>query len=150
VTNTPIEQRFWSKVDLSGACWIWLATKAGSGYGQFSVSGSGSTRVRVYAHRWAYEDANGPIPEGMELDHLCRRRDCVRPQHLQPVTHSENHRRRRGIKTGPYNVGTHCKHGHERTPENTGVNVNGARFCRPCAREVTRIARERRLKRIAV
>lgn len=107
-----------------------------NGYGQFD---------KQYAHRWAYEHLRTEIPEGLELDHLCRTRHCVNPWHLEPVTHAENHRRRRGIKTGPYDVGTHCRRGHERTPENTRTNARGARVCVPCARLATKQSRERRL-----
>ena len=85
--------RFWPKVAESGDCWVWTAFRMPNGYGQFD---------KQYAHRWAYEHLRGEIPEGLELDHLCRVRHCVNPWHLEPVTHAENHRRRRGIKTGPY------------------------------------------------
>lgn len=122
-------------------CWIWTSTVVGDGYGYFYVGGGRANRQRVYAHRWAYEQMVGPIPEGMEIDHLCRVRLCVKPAHLEPVTAQENHRRRRGIKHGPYNVGDECRHGHPRTPENTGINSQGSRFCRPCARAVNARAR---------
>jgi hypothetical protein len=147
-TATPSE-RFWSKVQKTADCWVWKASVAGPGkYGHFHVSG-GSTaakgRVRVYAHRWSYEEVVGPIPDGLELDHLCRNPRCVNPAHLEPVTHAENHRRRRGFRTGPYNVGDACRHGHPRNAENTGINAYGYRFCRPCARAKTaRYAQKRR------
>jgi hypothetical protein len=86
-------KRFWSKVQQHGDCWTWAAYTMPNGYGHFD---------KQYAHRWAYEYMVGEIPAGLELDHLCRRRNCVNPFHLDPVTHAENHRRRRGIKTGPY------------------------------------------------
>lgn len=89
-------ERFWEKIDLSGDCWIWtLAPNGraggygrGGGYGRFTVSYK--PHVRVLAHRFAYEQLVGPIPEGMELDHLCRNTRCVRPEHLEPVTMREN------------------------------------------------------------
>ena len=126
--------RFWARVDKQESCWIWTGTTAGSGYGSFYVEGGRAGRVRMYAHRWSYEQGKRPIPDGMELDHLCRVRRCVNPDHLEPVTHAENHRRRSGVRHGPYDVGDSCKRGHPRTPENTGINSQGARFCRPCAR----------------
>lgn len=132
--------RFWSKVEKGSDCWLWKAALSIGGYGTFHVSGGNTVtkgRVRVYAHRWAYEQVKGPIPDGLELDHLCRTRNCVNPDHLEPVTHAENHERRAGFKTGPYNVGDSCKRGHPRTPENTGINVYGYRYCRPCARAVS-------------
>jgi hypothetical protein len=136
--------RFWNRVDKQENCWIWTGTQAGDGYGSFYVGGGRVNRVRLYAHRWSYLQAYGSIPEGLEVDHTCRIRLCVKPDHLELVTHAENHRRRRGIKHGPYDVGDTCRHGHPRTPENTGVNSQGNRFCRPCARASE--ARRRRAK----
>lgn len=139
---TPAE-RFWPKVEKTSGCWIWKSAHVPAGYGTFYVG----NYVRMYAHRWSYEQTFGVIPEGLELDHLCRNRACVRPDHLEPVTHAENHFRRRGFKTGPYDVGSHCRRGHERTPANTGVNTYGYRFCRPCARAVmARLRREKTVK----
>jgi hypothetical protein len=107
--------RFWAKVDREnhpGGCWIWLGGTC-NGYGWFFV---GSGRRQVYAHRWAWEDANGEIPEGLEVDHLCRERRCVRPSHLDVVTSAENHgrsiRARRAWAihgtTGKYGQGCRC------------------------------------------
>jgi len=142
-----IADRFWSKVNKTDDCWMWTGDRAGQGgYGQFRAQGYGLDRIRVYAHRWAYEDACGSIPDGFEIDHLCRVRLCVNPVHLEPVTHAENHRRRRGYKTGPYNVGTHCRHGHERTFENTRINANGARVCVQCCRDAVKRSREKKKK----
>jgi hypothetical protein len=82
------EARFWSKVDVPfrpGACWTWLGGRNGDGYGAF--------RVGVHArgaHRWLHERLVGPLPVGMELDHLCRNRQCVRPDHLEVVDHRTN------------------------------------------------------------
>lgn len=138
-TAIDATERFWSKVDKSGDCWLWLATTSGQGgYGHFHVSGGAKDRVREYAHRWSYEQAKGPIPEGMELDHLCRNRKCVNPDHLEPVAHAVNHERRRGIPHGPRDLGPFCRNGHERTPENTAVNKQGYKFCRLCANESQR------------
>lgn len=83
-------ERFWSKVD-KGAddeCWLWTASTDGHGYGQFW-----NGERRMPTHRWAYEQARGPIPEGLQLDHLCRVRRCVNPDHLEAVTQAENIRR---------------------------------------------------------
>lgn len=107
---------FLTHVERDGNCWIWTA-KTKQGYG---VYGGRS------AHRDAYQRLVGPIPDGLELDHLCRRPACVNPLHMQPVTRQENRRRR-------YAAMTHCKHGHEFTPENTRVQ-GGSRHCRTCDR----------------
>ena len=97
----PLAARFWTLVDLDGpipayapdlgACWLWTGALSDRGYGAFRIGGRSGKTVR--AHRWAFEDANGPIPEGLEPDHLCRVRACVRPDHQEAVTHRENLRR---------------------------------------------------------
>lgn len=85
----PIE-RFMQRVQKTDTCWIWTGAKTAGGYGTFVVSTGNATT----AHRFAYEHFNGPIPDGMEIDHVwdrgCRRLDCVNPDHLEPVTSSEN------------------------------------------------------------
>ena len=85
----PLSVRLWAKVDKSGDCWIWTGCRIRHGYGR--ISGPG--RKPLLAHRVAYELTYGPIPDGLELDHLCRNPSCVRPDHLEPVTHLENVRR---------------------------------------------------------
>lgn len=90
-TISPLEERFWAKVITGPNCWLWIGSLGGwkGGYGQFRV-GAGLVR----AHRFAYEASGGTIPDGMELDHLCRNTWCVRPEHMEPVTPLENKRRR--------------------------------------------------------
>lgn len=138
----PAPLRFWAKVrfDADG-CWRWTAHCI-SGYGAFHLSHAQRT---IMAHRYAYELLVGPIPDGLQLDHLCRVRSCVNPTHLEPVTVLENVRR--GLKVALH---THCKHGHEMTPENTAERrrVNGAlyRICRTCDR--ARHRRDRRRKKL--
>ena len=122
--------RFWEKCerpDAQGACWIWRCQLNDDGYGVFKVDG---TYVRAY--RYAYERLRGEVPEGMELDHQCRRRECVNPFHLEAVTHAENIRR--GDAGAHNRIKTHCRHGHEFSAENTRIDKQGRRICKPCMR----------------
>lgn len=119
---------FWGRVVPTGFCWEWEGAHS-EGYGTYWDGKRGSAR----AHRFAYEQLVGPIPEGMFLDHLCRNPGCVNPDHLEPVTNSEN--LLRSPRMNRYVGMTHCKRGHEFTPENTGITSAGARRCRACERE---------------
>ena len=116
---------FWSRVDKEGTCWIWLGSRSNR-YGTFSFRG-----VSHQAHRFSYSLTH-QIPDGMELDHLCRNTFCVRPSHLEPVTHTENIRR--GIAPTAINRRkTHCISGHEFTEENT-YRRGSWRECWTCKR----------------
>lgn len=110
------------------------------GYVRVRVTVPGRKRpVRVFAHRLAYELFTGPIPDGMEIDHLCRVRNCINPAHLQAVTHAENTARRPAYDQ-PEDKRTrwqaqegYCANGHEWTPENTYTRPDGrGRVCRKC------------------
>lgn len=133
--------RFWSKVDKNGPvsdyaphlgpCWIWTAGLFSAGYGQFW---NGSKNVG--AHRWAYEQEHGSIPEGLQSDHLCRVRHCVRSSHIELVTQQENIRRG---DAGQNNVQkTHCPQAHPYSAENTYRDSDGRRRCRQCNRPAQR------------
>lgn len=115
-----LEGRFWSKVEKSDGCWIWVGAKNTQGYGSFKFDGHIGK-----AHRYSFQLAHGPIADGLTLDHLCRVRACVRPEHLEAVSHQENCSRR------PQR--TICKRGHEFTSENTAI-YGGKRICRACVR----------------
>jgi hypothetical protein len=82
------------RVDAETECWVWRRALDSNGYGR-AWAGGGSHRV---AHVVMYERLRGPVPEGLELDHLCRNPACVRPDHLEPVTHAENIRRGKNTK----------------------------------------------------
>lgn len=122
-----VAERFWSKVEKTGSCWPWTGFCDRKGYGQFSPK-SGVTKK---AHRYAYELLVGPIPEGLQLDHLCRVRNCVNPDHLEPVTNRENTLR------SPRVHKERCANGHEMTQENTYLHGEH-RYCRICRRDADR------------
>jgi hypothetical protein len=124
--------RFWAKVqeDESG-CWLWQASVGSHGYGQFNCRGRGFQQR--LAHRLAYELLVGLILEGLTLDHLCRVRRCINPDHLEPVTLAEN--KRRGMSPSAVNARkTHCKRGHALTSDNLVLRSRPGRECLICAR----------------
>ncbi len=124
------EQRFWSKVNKTETCWLWMASSDHKGYGQFRLDGKNRK-----AHRVAYELLIGPIPDGLQIDHLCRVRHCVNPAHLEAVTCQENIRRG---QTGAWGrATTHCPLGHPYDEANT-YTWHGMRNCRTCNRECAR------------
>lgn len=110
--------------DPKTGCWNWVAYLDRNGYGRIGIT----HRKYVYAHRLSYEAFVGDIPDGLHIDHLCRNPACVNPEHLEPVTNKENHRRgKHGV------LFTHCKHGHEMNEENTWL-YKERRYCRECSR----------------
>ena len=117
------------------ACWPWRAFRDRDGYGQFH--GGGGT---AFAHRTAYELAIGPIPDGLQIDHLCRNRECVNPLHLEAVANVVNVLR--GESPQARNARkARCNQGHAFTPENTYMYRN-KRCCRACNRAA--VARHKR------
>lgn len=128
----PYDHQRFQKVDVNPitGCWEWNGTLARDGYARTKLLGRVAS---VPAHRWFYEYVIGPIPDGLPLDHLCRVRHCVNPEHLEPVTTTENNRRAHAAKL----VGAHlsvCKRGHEMTDENTRIR-QGFHECKECGRE---------------
>ncbi|MFJ7023199.1 HNH endonuclease signature motif containing protein [Streptomyces sp. NPDC101117] len=145
-SQRPAADRFWAKVNKTDTCWLWTGAKTSRGYGQFTTGG----RTGM-AHRWAYEDRNGPIPGGLPLDHLCRTPSCVNPAHLQPVTQRVNILRGESV-VAKNPAKTHCPKGHAYDEINTYVtrpypgNPSGARQCRACDRERKRATSWKRRK----
>lgn len=111
----------------AGGCWIWSGDQTTTGYGRLHAHG------RVHrAHRFAYEVFVGPVPGGLPLDHLCRKRACCNPEHLEPVTQHVNLRRSPDTITSINAAKTECVHGHPFDEANTYITPGGSRRCRAC------------------
>lgn len=121
-----------AKIDMSGDCWIWTASRKENGYGQFNLG-----RKNWNAHRLVYLLSGGKIPDDFELDHLCRVRECVNPEHLEPVTRQVNVRRQ-------FDMITHCPLGHQYSEDNTYM-WRGLRHCRTC-RAIRNAERKQKLR----
>jgi hypothetical protein len=119
----PIE-RFIERIEFTDTCWNWTGHLDTNGYGQIRVAGK-----KPMVHAFGWNTFVGPIEPGLELDHLCRNRRCVNPDHLEPVTRQVNLQR-----AAAANVLTACRHGHPFTAENTRITPDGHRRCQTCAR----------------
>src|SRR5690606_13550680 len=137
-SNLP--DRFWSKVEIDPfGCWRWRAATT-EGYGRFKLNGR-----TLLAHRVLYEATYGPVAGDFQLEHLCRVRRCVRPDHLEPVTQAENIRR--GMAGWRERDKTHCLAGHPFDETNTMIRFRGGRpvrECRECRRRRKREHYERK------
>lgn len=136
--RTTSPARFWAKVQINhpDECWPWLACRMKDGYGVFRLGGE-----LKKAHRIAYELIKGEIPEGLQLDHICRNTSCVNPSHLEAVTCRENVLR--SDNTASKNARkTHCKYGHGFSKQNTFWHPDGRRECRICRRLARRKAKQ--------
>ena len=135
INDEPIDRRFFAKVKpAAGGCLEWTAAKT-QGYGSFGIGGSGNT---MSAHRWIWQRLNGPIPSGLELDHICRNRACVYVRHLRLVTHRQNVLCGEGIAARNA-AKKKCKNGHPLSGGNLYLYPRGGRACRTC----TQASRER-------
>ena len=150
------ETRFWALVDGSGglsACWPWAGSTS-TGYGRFCLS----KHVRVSAHRVAFVLAREPIPDALQLDHLCHTHDpscaggttcphrlCCNPWHLEIVTNRENVLRAHNSPSAVNARKTHCLRGHELAGVNLYTQPDGSRVCRTCRRDRKRQSNSRKV-----
>lgn len=149
IVITPgLLERFWPKVDKNGPvpayaphlgpCWVWTkAINKKTGYSVFVVVTRTEGKHRTgYGHCVSYVIHKGPIPAGLEVDHLCRVRHCVNPDHLEAVTRKVNIERGTALERRSEQAAAivECIHGHAYTPENTYTRPNGMRNCRTCRR----------------
>lgn len=119
--DAPIRAyRFWPKVNKTDGCWTWLGAHNAKGYAIYGRGG---------AHRVAYRLAKGPIPDGTEIDHLCRKRGCVNPDHLEAVPHRVNVERAKRDE---------CRNGHPYIEGSYHLRRNGTKVCKTCHRRAQR------------
>lgn len=140
----PILDRFTEKTKAGDdGCIVWTASGNGAGYGAMFIAKG----KRVLAHRWSYEHFVGPIPDGLHIDHLCRNRMCVNPEHLEAVPQRAN--TLRGIAPTAINAAkTHCHKGHPLSGENLYITPGrGSRQCRECHRTYERDRYQSRIKK---
>jgi hypothetical protein len=145
--HKTLAERFEAKYipEPNSGCWIWIGALEGGGYGNISSGGSRKAK-RIKAHRVAYVLYKGEVPEGKDLDHLCRLRCCVNPDHLEPVTRQENIRRSPIAVAANHARRTHCSNGHPLSGDNLAwVSGENRRRCLTCKRAYT-IARRAKIR----
>lgn len=132
---TPIIERILGNVVMitETGCWIWMGWLR-NGYGRLQVKSKGHPTKQLNAHVVSYEHFKGPVPAGLELDHLCRVRCCANPHHLEAVTHIVNVRR--GRAGAHLRSRTHCPKGHAYDAGNTSIKPTGARRCKACQKSL--------------
>lgn len=130
-----VQQLLEGKYEIVGECWVWTGYIEKNGYGR-AYAGDHGTRKTMWAHIFVYHVLVGPTPPGLELDHKCRNRSCVNPDHLELVTHLENVRRGVAFRT-------QCKHGHP-YGISTPTDKHGSRICLMCRADHNAALRQRR------
>lgn len=140
MTNPSLKEYLEQIEKLQEHCWLFAGYKLPTGYGIMRITLNDGTRHSRSPHRIMYEHHKGEIPYRLDVDHLCRVRCCINPDHLEAVSRAENvHRGLRGLLSNPDNV---CKKGHKLTPENsvirTQVSGSPGRYCKTCHAERTR------------
>lgn len=131
--SRPLQERLWWRVNKTGTCWLWTDKPDSNGYGVIVLEDGRNYKV----HRVVYELCVVPIPKGLEIDHLCRNRICVNPEHMEPVTTRVNIMRGNGIMAKEARQ-THCKYGHPFDATNTIIHYTGGRSCLECHRTASR------------
>lgn len=132
----PLELRIWPRIKpVANGCWLWTGALTDTGYAVLSRLKKHGKSVLV--HRWVYEQLIGAIPDGLQIDHLCRTPPCMNPLHMEPVTMKENILR--GTSPAAQRARwTHCIRGHRFTIENTRIDSDGHRLCRTCINQRAR------------
>lgn len=136
-SDSELERRLFKRIVITASgCWEWQSTKTPDGYGKIVVAWKKRQPVRRFAHRIAYQLKVGAIPEGYDIDHLCRNRSCVNPAHLEPVTRKENVKRGNvpALMKAKAQNQTHCKRGHLLAGDNlvSERKEKGLRLCKIC------------------
>jgi len=131
-----MDDKLWSKIIVNNDCWLWQGCVK-NGYGWISRN-----QRQYYVHRYVFESLVGNIPDGLELDHLCRNRNCVNPDHLEPVTKRENILR--GFGTGAQNARKrYCSKGHLFSHRHKST---GYKYCRTCLTDSARRWRNKKME----
>jgi hypothetical protein len=140
------EAKFWAKVNAQGVCWEWTGPQNKGGYGRDTSGPRGSVPRPAVHVAWEY--LVGPVPAGLQPDHLCRNRLCVNPDHIEWVPGRINNNRG-GSPSANNARKTHCSKGHKFTPENTYTLPNGARSCRICRSNASSAWKKRNPEKVA-
>lgn len=140
--QVPLTERLWAKIAVAGPddCWLWQNAATDNGYGVIG-RGGGRGAGNILAHVAVYLDKVGPIPDGWQVDHLCRQTLCCNPAHLEAVTQAENLRRQAAAIAA---ARTSCGKGIHPWPEHLAVGTSGQRYCRACNQANSRAAYLRR------